>query len=386
MLKFREIREKKAMGEEMKTAKKSNKKIVLTAAVVIMLAIVAIVVALKQMKAQQLAEQLDLGVKYLSMMEYERAMDAYLDAIEIEPECVEAYFGLAAVYYETGEAEKAEAVLHQAEVDVSGIFSYGLAPSDDGKGQLEIQGLSEISLKVVVIPEKIDGYPVKKISFRDCENLTYVIIPDSVTEIGDMAFYDCDSLTSVTIPDSVTEIGDGAFYDCDSLISVTIPGSVMKIGESAFKGCESLTSVTISGGVTEIGGWAFRDCESLTNITIPDSVMKIGEGTFYDCDSLTSVTIPGSVTEIGDRVVMGVGVFEKCDSLTDVTILDGVTTIGWNTFSYCDSLTDIVIPGSVTTIYGLDRCRNLKTIHTPQGSEAERWAKAEGYEVVYTLP
>jgi hypothetical protein len=103
------------------------------------------------------------------------------------------------------------------------------------------------------------------------------------------AFYNCDSLTSVTIPDSVTTIGDLAFYECYSLTSVTIGDSVTTIGDMAFYNCSSLTSVTIGDSVTTIGEWAFGDCSSLTSVTIGDSVTTIGEGAFYGCDSLTSV-------------------------------------------------------------------------------------------------
>ena len=128
------------------------------------------------------------------------------------------------------------------------------------------------------------------------ELVTDLIIPDSVTTIGQYTFYNCSSLTSIIIPDSVTTIGYGAFYNCYSLTSVTIGDSVTTIGGNAFGGCSSLTSVTIPDSVTTMGYWAFDECTSLTSVTIGDSVTTIGGGAFYNCDSLTSVyckaTIP----------------------------------------------------------------------------------------------
>ncbi|MBQ6346291.1 MAG: leucine-rich repeat domain-containing protein, partial [Clostridia bacterium] len=96
-----------------------------------------------------------------------------------------------------------------------------------------------------------------------------VVIPNSVTVIGEKAFYECDSLTSVSIPDSVTSIGEDAFYRCSSLISVSIPDSVTSIGEDAFYRCSSLISVSIPDSVTSIGEDAFYRCSSLTSVSIP---------------------------------------------------------------------------------------------------------------------
>jgi len=65
--------------------------------------------------------------------------------------------------------------------------------------------------------------------------ISSIIIPNSVTSIGNQAFRDCTSLTSVTIPNSVTSIGGDAFRDCTSLTSVTIKAEMPPtLGSGAF--------------------------------------------------------------------------------------------------------------------------------------------------------
>lgn len=59
----------------------------------------------------------------------------------------------------------------------------------------------------------------------------------NVIRIGESAFYDCEGLTSIEIPNSVTSIEQSAFYGCERLTSVEIPNSVVTIGENAFFNC-----------------------------------------------------------------------------------------------------------------------------------------------------
>lgn len=101
-----------------------------------------------------------------------------------------------------------------------------------------------------------------------------VVIPDSVTSIGDRAFYDCHRLTSISIPDSVTSIGKEVFSNCSSPTSISIPDSVTSIGEEAFSGCSRLTSISVPDSVTSIEAPAFTECENLQDFTCPSSFAK----------------------------------------------------------------------------------------------------------------
>ncbi len=123
----------------------------------------------------------------------------------------------------------------------------------------------------------------------DCsDEATKVVIPDTVTGIGEKAFMDCKNLKAVKIPESVTEIYPHAFGGCTGLTSINIPNSVTKIHRQAFEGCTGLTSIIIPDSVTEICNWAFCDCTGLTSVNIPDSVTDIGLHAFYGCTKISA--------------------------------------------------------------------------------------------------
>ena len=229
--------------------------------------------------------------------------------------------------------------------------------------------------KLLKAPQGLNGtYSIRKGTKIICDwafgwskfigrrSLTSLVIPDSVTNIGDYAFSGCSSLSSVVIPDRVTSIGDCAFENCSSLTDIVIPDGVTSIGDCAFEGCRSLTDIVIPDGVTSIGDCAFENCFSLTGIVIPDSVTGIGKFAFSGCSSLSSVVIPDSVSCIGS------GAFKNCSSLSSLVIPDCVTSIGNYAFAYCKSLTDIVIPNSVTSIgdNAFRHCSSLSSVVIPE--------------------
>ena len=184
----------------------------------------------------------------------------------------------------------------------------------------------------------------------------------SVTSIGNYAFAGCTGLTSVTIPDSMTSIGYRAFQGCTVLTSITIPDRVTSIGGSAFEGCSDLT--TVSWNATECTSAGtdnypiFKDCSNLATVNIGDKVKIIPSNAFRSCTGLTSITIPDSVTSIGERA------FFYCTGLTSVTIGNGVTNIGDSAFYKCSKLTSVTIGNSVTSIgaRAFDVCNGLTSI------------------------
>ena len=261
--------------------------------------------------------------------------------------------------------------------------------------------------KLLKAPKKLDGiYSIRKGTKIICEEafrwsktigclfLKSLVIPDSVTNIGDYAFWGCKSLKSLVIPDGVTSIGDCAFYDCESLKSLVIPDSVTHIGNGAFKACSSLKSLVIPASVGNIignpfSGWngelkclspyfiydnkvlfdkdkskiiAFRD-KNTTSYVIPDSVSCIEFGAFWNCHSLKRLVLPDSVSSIGDWA------FWNCRSLTDIVIPDSVNSIGDRVFSGCCSLKSLVIPDSVSSIgeRAFEDCTSLSSLVIPEG-------------------
>lgn len=210
-----------------------------------------------------------------------------------------------------------------------------------------------------------------------------VVIPDTVTVIGEGAFYNQD-ITSVTIPDTVTEIKPIAFEGCSNLTSITIPESVNSIGMRAFAGCSKLSKVTISGSALSIGEKAFLDCTALTSVTMLDGVLEIGEKAFDGCQNVTELTLADTITTIGayafqrlkmkeltlpgSVTTMGKVAFGGCSELTKLTVSEGATTIGAQAFVNCPKLTEVILPDSLITIEkrAFSRCESLCKIEIPK--------------------
>ena len=268
-----------------------------------------------------------------------------------------------------------------------------------GEKAFENSGLTSI-----VIPGSISILEIG--TFSNCSNLTSVVILDGVTTIEDSAFEFCYKLESVLLPESITFIGDFVFAATE-VHSIKLPKSLSYIGASSLKDCEEIsidennpyfsifdeclfnkdkttlfkcpiqkTSLTIPQSITAIEIFAFYNCKYLTSIIIPSNISEIKSSTFTYCPRLASVTIEKGVISIEEYA------FSECPNLTSITIPNSITSIGEKAFD-CSGLMDIyiynTIPVSIPDNAFMIDIYNKAKLHVPQG-KATDYRNADGWK------
>ncbi len=224
-------------------------------------------------------------------------------------------------------------------------------------------------------------------------------IPDSVIDMHPYAFYDCNSLTSVTVPDSMTYgFLDGSYFErCSALTAIyvgeqnvdycdidgvlfskdrtqlirypgakpgayDIPDSVTTVKDGAFSNCLLLTSLTIGKNLTSIdiyhGSYLdtpFSGCSSLTAI-------YVSEQNEYYCD-IDGVLFNKEKTRLEQYPYAKQGPFTIPDSVISYLNEELGEGYGDLNFSGCTGLTELTIPANINSFFGLSTCPALTAIH-----------------------
>jgi hypothetical protein len=170
--------------------------------------------------------------------------------------------------------------------------STGLEYVKIGKGYF-VSYIGECKDTEISIPATYNGLPVIGIAdnaFAGNEQITAVVLPDSVTTIQMFAFAFCPNLKSINL-ENVETIGSCAFYQCTALERVESACSLIE--DSAFQNCKSLTTVKLTGDL-EIYASAFAGCSKLVEITLPSSIEYFDILTFSNCTSLTDIHFLGT--------------------------------------------------------------------------------------------
>ena len=222
-------------------------------------------------------------------------------------------------------------------------------------------------------------------SFRDCNNLNSltlfcpfiqgwmfegtpireVFLGNTVKLIGNGAFKDCKNLTSIILPNNVTHIYNSAFQNCSSLASLTIGNRVQSIGASAFYGCSSLNSVI------SLRPSALDLSNVFDNITFQKAVLKVPRGSIDSYKRVEEWKYFNNIVEINPPIKGDV----NCDGILDFSDIENISefVMGYP-FAYFNKLeadynedgdiniADIVLITSLLTgdIVGVWECTSAK--------------------------
>lgn len=133
--------------------------------------------------------------------------------------------------------------------DSTEAFNY--SEVDSGISIIGFTNYDYVEYDKIIVPSEIDGKKVVGIGddkkdyyvfgavFGNCE----VVIPDTVTYIGDYAFTGAKGLVKLSGGENCKKIGEYAFMNCVNLAEVTFLDNVTDLADNAFAGCTKWESL-----------------------------------------------------------------------------------------------------------------------------------------------
>ncbi len=150
-------------------------------------------------------------------------------------------------------------------------------------------------------------------AFSSCD-VEQVILNDGLEMIGAGTF-EGKSVSDIVIPDSVTYVGNDAFYNTEWLNNQ--PDGPVYAGKSlyTYKGSMPVNyTLEIKEETTCIVNFALADQSNLIGVSIPSSVHTISSYAFRNDTNLASVLLPDNLLHLGYMA------FDKCTALSELVI------------------------------------------------------------------
>lgn len=156
---------------------------------------------------------------------------------------------------------------------------------------------SECNLQEVRLKDATIG--IFEEAFKDCFDITKIIIPAHLWYLGKNAFINTNSLQEIEVSENNQYFSslNGVLYNKDKTtlikypssrvnVEITLPASVKVIGERAFDRCHNIVVITMGSNLEEIKKYAFYNCRELTTIHYQNNNVKIDKEAFIECPKL----------------------------------------------------------------------------------------------------
>lgn len=195
-----------------------------------------------------------------------------------------------------------------------------------------------------------------------------IVIPQTVTSIGNRSFNDVRSLTSLDLG-GVTSVGNNCFYIMTNLPSIDL-SKVTSIGDRSFCNNSVITSLKLPA-VESIGQYALSYWSALTNVELSDKLDDFPNGGFFDCPNAHFTLPEDSPMIIIDDVLYSKkegtnqpDALIKSLNATDVTLPEGLSSIAPSAFTSSSTLKTFNANGQLATIPDdfFSSCSNLTTV------------------------
>lgn len=193
----------------------------------------------------------------------------------------------------------------------------------------------EKSEDILKIPSDMNIMQIGAEAFKDNLNIKKLIIPSSVTEIGERAFLNCTALEEVYF------VSTNHREDKEGNVNENVDWADLSIMlESAFEGCINLKKVDFSNvKKITVANRCFAGCTSLTELIDLQSVGTMGDYAFTGCTSLKGEKLDesGYVLDLSGLHVSGRYVFSGCNAVEDIET-GRFTALGDYMFAGCTSI------------------------------------------------
>lgn len=213
------------------------------------------------------------------------------------------------------------------------------------------------NLKTLTIPEGVSTVGPTAFAFSAIETVSF---PSTLTILGRSAFYDC-AIKNVKFarPAKTLTLRSQTFYKCKNLVSIVFPEGLVSIGDNTFDECESVTSITLPSTLKEIPAWFASGCEKLTNLVLPANLTKISKYAFSGT-GLTKINLPASLTTIENNAF-------AYSALQEINVPTYIQNVPAEMCLGCEALRTVTIPYLLNSIgdCAFQECNSLMTINAP---------------------